>query len=35
MRIESLNNSKVKEWSKLKEKKYRDQLNLFLIYSTL
>lgn len=31
MRIESLNNSKVKEWSKLKEKKYRDQLGLFLV----
>lgn len=31
MKIESLQNSKVKEWNKLKEKKYRDQQNLFLI----
>ncbi len=31
MKIESLNNSKVKNWAKLKEKKYRDETNLFLI----
>ena len=31
MKIESLNNNKVKEWSKLKEKKYRDKTNTFLI----
>lgn len=31
MKIESLQNPKVKEWSKLKEKKYRDLNNLFLI----
>ena len=31
MKIESLNNSKVKEWAKLKEKKYRDETNLFLV----
>lgn len=31
MKIESLNNPKVKEWMKLKEKKYRDLNNLFLI----
>ncbi|MCI9280712.1 MAG: RNA methyltransferase, partial [Bacilli bacterium] len=31
MKIESLQNSKVKEWIKLKEKKYRDLNNLFLI----
>lgn len=31
MKIESLQNSKVKEWFKLKEKKYRDLNNLFLI----
>ena len=31
MKIESLQNSKVKEWNKLKEKRYRDQKKLFLI----
>ena len=31
MKIESLQNPKVKEWIKLKEKKYRDLNNLFLI----
>lgn len=31
MKIESLQNKKVKEWVKLKEKKYRDRTNLFLI----
>lgn len=31
MKIESLQNNKVKEWCKLKEKKYRDQTSLFLI----
>lgn len=31
MKIESLQNPKVKEWIKLKEKKYRDTNNLFLI----
>lgn len=31
MRIESLENKKVKEWAKLKIKKYRDQKGLFLI----
>lgn len=31
MKIESLENKKVKEWKKLKIKKYRDQENLFLI----
>ena len=31
MRIESLENKKVKEWTKLKLKKYRDQEELFLI----
>lgn len=31
MFIESLQNSHVKEWCKLKEKKYRDEANLFLI----
>jgi len=31
MRIESLQNEKVKVWNKLKEKKYRDETNLFLI----
>lgn len=31
MKIESLQNTKVKEWLKLKEKKYRDRTNLFLI----
>ncbi len=31
MKIESLNNPRVKEWCKLKEKKYRDQEGLFLI----
>lgn len=31
MKIESLSNSKVKEWNKLKEKKYRDETGLFII----
>ena len=31
MKIESLNNSKVKNWAKLKEKKYRDETNIFLV----
>jgi len=31
MKIESLQNNKVKEWNKLKEKKIRDQRNEFLI----
>ncbi len=31
MFIESLQNKKVKEWCKLKEKKYRDETGLFLI----
>ncbi len=31
MKIESLENKKVKEWTKLKTKKYRDQKGLFLI----
>ena len=31
MNIESVKNNKVKEWSKLKIKKYRDETNLFLI----
>ena len=31
MKIESLNNSKVKEWAKLKEKKYRDETGYFLV----
>ena len=31
MFIESLQNSRIKEWCKLKEKKYRDETNLFLI----
>ena len=31
MKIESLNNAKVKTWQKLKEKKYRDETNLFII----
>ncbi|MCI8393954.1 MAG: RNA methyltransferase [Bacilli bacterium] len=31
MKIESLQNKKVKEWQKLKEKKYRDQNKCFLI----
>lgn len=31
MKIESLQNKKVKEWTKLKEKKYRDEKNVFLI----
>ena len=31
MKIESLSNSKVKNWAKLKEKKYRDETNLFLV----
>lgn len=31
MKIESLQNSKVKDWLKLKDKKYRDRTNSFLI----
>ena len=31
MKIESLNNSKVKYWAKLKSKKYRDETGLFLV----
>lgn len=31
MNIESINNSRVKSWIKLKEKKYRDQTSTFLI----
>ena len=31
MKIESINNSKVKAWLKLQNKKYRDEENLFLI----
>lgn len=31
MKIESLSNAKVKNWNKLKEKKYRDEAGLFLI----
>lgn len=31
MKIESIHNQKVKEWIKLKEKKYRDEMGLFLI----
>lgn len=31
MKIESLQNQKVKEWTKLKEKKYRDETGCFLI----
>jgi TrmH family RNA methyltransferase len=31
MKIESLTNSHVKEWVKLKEKKYRDETNLFMV----
>jgi len=31
MKIESINNDKVKTWSKLKEKKYRDLNNMFII----
>ena len=31
MKIESLSNAKVKDWNKLKEKKYRDEAGLFLI----
>lgn len=31
MNIESINNSRVKNWVKLKEKKYRDQTSTFLI----
>lgn len=31
MKIESLNNNKVKNWAKLKEKKYRDESGLFLV----
>lgn len=31
MKIESINNNKIKEWNKLKEKKYRDQTGLFLV----
>ena len=31
MNIESLENKKVKEWTKLNQKKYRDDLGLFLV----
>ena len=31
MKIESLSNAKVKDWNKLKEKKYRDEAGLFLV----
>lgn len=31
MKIESLQNARVKEWCKLKEKKYRDETDLFLV----
>lgn len=31
MNIESLTNARVKEWAKLKEKKYRDETGLFII----
>ena len=31
--ITSLANSKVKEWTKLKDKKYRDETNTFLVES--
>ena len=31
MKIESLQNKKVKEWTKLKDKKYRDETGFFLI----
>jgi TrmH family RNA methyltransferase len=31
MKIESVQNAKVKEWNKLKEKKYRDQTSRFII----
>ena len=31
MKIESVNNSKVKEWVKLKNKKYRDEAGVFLV----
>lgn len=31
MKIESIHNQKVKEWLKLKEKKYRDETNTFLV----
>lgn len=31
MKIESLTNAHVKEWVKLKEKKYRDETNLFIV----
>ena len=31
MKIESLTNAHVKNWGKLKEKKYRDELGLFLV----
>ena len=31
MKIESINNNKVKEWTKLKEKKYRDLNNMYII----
>lgn len=31
MKIESLNNSKVKNWAKLKIKKYRDEAGIFLV----
>ena len=31
MNIESLENKKVKEWTKLQQKKYRDEANLFIV----
>lgn len=31
MKIDSLSNTKVKNWNKLKEKKYRDETGLFLV----
>ncbi len=31
IKLESVNNPKVKEWAKLKEKKYRDEAGLFLV----
>ncbi len=31
MKIESVNNSKIKEWVKLKNKKYRDEAGVFLV----
>jgi len=34
MDIESLENKKVKEWTKLNQKKYRDETNLFIIEGT-